>query len=341
MKGVTKMNIGVIGCGYWGPNMVRNFNALDCAQVYGVSDLRAERLNFVKRNYPATKLVTQNADEIINSAEIDAVVIATPVSTHYALGKKVLEAGKHLLIEKPFTETSRQAEELVQLAEKKNLRLMVDHTFIYTGAVQAIKKFVDSGELGDIYYFDSVRVNLGLFQHDVNVIWDLAPHDVSIMDHLIGREPKAISATGVAHLDNDIENIAYISTFYENNLMGHIHVNWLAPVKVRKTLISGSKKMIIYDDMEPSEKVKVYDKGVDIIKDPEQIYDMLVQYRTGDMWAPKIEITEALKNIALEFTSAINENRNPYTDGKDGWKVVRILEAANKSIKNNGQVVEL
>lgn len=335
------MNIGVIGCGYWGPNMVRNFNAIDNSQVVGVSDLRAERLDFIKRNYPATKLVTQNADDIINAPDIDAVVIATPVSTHYQLGKKVLEAGKHLLMEKPFTETSQQAEELVELAEKNNLRLMVDHTFIYTGAVKAIKKFVDSGDLGEIYYFDSVRVNLGLFQHDVNVIWDLAPHDVSIMDHLIGRDPKAISATGVAHLDNNIENIAYISTYYDNNLMGHIHVNWLAPVKVRKTLISGSKKMVIYDDMEPSEKVKIYDKGVDVIEDPEQIYDMLVQYRTGDMWAPKIEITEALKNIAVEFTSAINENRKPYTDGMDGWKVVRILEAANLSIKNNGKVVEL
>lgn len=335
------MNIGVIGCGYWGPNMVRNFNAIDNSTVFGVSDKRAERLDFIRRNYPATKLLTQSSDEIINSPDIDAVVICTPVSTHYELGKKVLEAGKHLLMEKPFTETSQQAEELVELAEKKNLRLMVDHTFIYTGAVKAIKKFVDSGELGDIYYFDSVRVNLGLFQHDVNVIWDLAPHDVSIMDHLIAREPKAISATGVAHLDNNIENIAYISTYYDNNLMGHIHVNWLAPVKVRKTLISGSKKMVIYDDMEPSEKVKIYDKGVDVIKDPEQIYDLLVQYRTGDMWAPKIEITEALKNIALEFTSSINESRKPYTDGKDGWKVVRILEAANLSIKNNGKVVEL
>jgi predicted dehydrogenase len=244
-------------------------------------------------------------------------------------------------MEKPFTATVAQARELIDLAAEKNLRLMVDHTFIYTGAVRTIKEYVDSGQLGDLYYFDSVRVNLGLFQHDVNVIWDLAPHDVSIMDYLLDQPPRAISATGVAHFDSNIENIAYISTYYDNNLMGHIHVNWLAPVKVRKTLVSGSKKMIVYDDMEPSEKVKVYDKGVDIVHDKNQIYDLLVQYRTGDMLAPQIDLTEALKNISREFIESIEQSRQPLTDGEAGLRVVQILEAANESIRNGGKVIEL
>ncbi|HVP06304.1 MAG TPA: Gfo/Idh/MocA family oxidoreductase [Candidatus Acidoferrum sp.] len=335
------MNIGVIGCGYWGPNLVRNFAAMDDVRVVGISDLRPARLDFIRRQYPAVKLLTGKAEEVISSPEVDAVVICTPVSTHYELGMAALKAGKHVLMEKPFTATVKEAQELIELAAKKNLRLMVDHTFIYTGAVQTIKKYIDSGDLGDLYYFDSVRVNLGLFQHDINVIWDLAPHDVSIMDYLLGRPPRAVSATGVAHFESGIENIAYVTTFYDNKLMGHIHVNWLAPVKVRKTLVSGSKKMIIYDDVEPSEKVKVYDCGVDFLKDRDQIYNILIQYRTGDMLAPKIDLTEALKRITMEFYRSIHENRAPLTDGVAGLRVVKILEAANQSMRQNGQVVEL
>ncbi|MEW6049780.1 MAG: Gfo/Idh/MocA family oxidoreductase [Candidatus Zixiibacteriota bacterium] len=335
------MRIGVIGCGYWGPNMVRNFAALPDVEVAAVSDLRPERLEFVRRQYPAVKLYTTRAAEVLSSPLVDAVVICTPVSTHFALGRQALENGKHVLLEKPFTATSDEARQLIDLAQAKNLRLMVDHTFIYTGAVESIKRYIDAGHLGDLYYFDSVRVNLGLFQHDVNVIWDLAPHDVSIMDFLLGRPPLAVSATGVAHFPNSVENIAYISTYYDNNLLGHIHVNWLAPVKVRRTLVSGSKKMIIYDDMEPSEKVKIYDSGVEFITDRDQIYHMLVQYRTGDMLAPKIDLTEALKKVSLEFCRAIQDGRKPLTDGQAGLQVVRILEAANRSIRNNGQVVEL
>ena len=335
------MKIGVIGCGYWGPNLVRNFNALDGAQVVAVADWRKDRLDFISKQFPAVGLLTTNADELLKSAEIDAIVLSTPVSSHFSLGLEVLANGKHLLLEKPLTATVEEAERLIEMAEKKNLRLMVDHTFIYTGAVRAIKKYIDSGELGELYYFDSVRVNLGLFQHDVNVIWDLAPHDVSIMDYLLGREPNAIAATGVAHFESNIENIAYISAYYDNNLLGHIHVNWLAPVKIRKTLISGSKKMVIYDDMEPSEKVKVYDKGVDIVKDKEQIYEILIQYRTGDMLAPQIDLTEALKRVSAEFYNSIMENRAPLTDGHAGLRVVRILEASNESIRANGKVVEL
>lgn len=335
------MNIGVIGCGYWGPNLIRNFAAMDDVEVTAVADLRPERLDVIARRYPTIRTLVAAAEEVIASPDTDAIVIATPVSTHFDLGMQALEAGKHVFLEKPFTATVEQAERLIAAAEKKNLRLMVDHTFIYTGAVETIKRIIDSGELGDIYYFDSVRVNLGLFQHDVNVIWDLAAHDVSIMDHLVGRPPVAVAATGASHFDNNIENIAYISAFYDNNLLGHIHVNWLAPVKVRKTLVSGSKKMIVYDDMEPSEKIKVYDRGIDFTHDKDQIYNILIEYRTGDMLAPKIDLTEALKKVTAEFCEAVNENRAPRTDGRAGLRVVRILEAANASIRAGGKRIEL
>ncbi|MBU8932392.1 MAG: Gfo/Idh/MocA family oxidoreductase [candidate division Zixibacteria bacterium] len=335
------INIGVIGYGYWGPNLVRNFNALDDTTVTAVCDLRPERLEVVRRQYPAMKLLTSDANEILHANDIDAVAVVTPVSTHFALGQEALNNGKHLFMEKPFTATVEQAEQLIELASKKNLRLMVDHTFLYTGAVETIKRYIDTGELGELYYFDSVRVNLGLFQHDVNVIWDLAPHDVSIMDYLLDRSPRAVAATGVAHFDSGIENIAYLSTFYDNNLLGHIHVNWLAPVKVRKTILSGSKKMVIYDDMEPHEKVKVYDNGVDMFPDKDQIYNYQIQYRTGDMLAPKVDLTEALQRVTSEFRNAIEENRNPRTDGAAGLRVVRILDAATKSIRSDGSLIEL
>lgn len=335
------LKIGVIGCGYWGPNLIRNFNAVDGVEVTAVCDMREERLAFVRKQFPFVRKLTKSPDDILKAPDIDAVVVATPVSTHYELGMEALSGGKHLFVEKPFTATTEQAESLIEAAEKRNLRIMVDHTFIYTGAVRTIKSYIDDGHVGDIYYFDSVRVNLGLFQHDVNVVWDLAPHDVSIMDHLLGRSPEAISATGVAHFEGGIENIAYISTYYPNNLIGHIHVNWLAPVKVRKTLLSGSKKMIIYDDTEPSEKVKIYDRGVDLVQDKDQIYDILIQYRTGDMLAPKIDLTEALKVISQEFYDAITEDRPALTDGLAGLRVVRILQAANQSIRRGGELIRL
>ena len=334
-------NIGVVGCGYWGPNLIRNFSALDNVRVTAVSDKRKERLDFVARQFPAIKTLTTDAEQVLHSPKVDAVVISTPVSTHFSLGMEALSNGKHIFLEKPFTATVEQGEKLIETAAKHDLRIMVDHTFIYTGAVETIKRLIDNGDLGDLYYFDSVRVNLGLFQHDVNVIWDLAPHDVSIMDHLLGRPPRAISATGVAHFENGIENIAYISAFYDNNLLGHIHVNWLAPVKVRKTLLSGSKRMVIYDDMEPSEKIKIYDRGIDVVHDREAIYNILIEYRTGDMLAPKIDLTEALKRVTAEFADSIDQSRAPLTDGHAGLRVVRILEAANKSIRSSGKCIEL
>jgi predicted dehydrogenase len=335
------MNVGIIGCGYWGPNLIRNFSLLESVKVVGVSDLREERLKYVARLYPNIKIITKNSDEIIRHKDIDAVVVATPVSTHFPLGMEALANGKHLLMEKPMTATSEQAAALIEMAERKNLTLMVDHTFVYTGAIRKIKEIITSGELGDIYYFDSVRVNLGLFQHDINVIWDLAPHDVSIMDYLLDRPAKTVSATGVAHFEREIENIAYISVGFDSHLIGHIHVNWLAPVKVRKTLICGSKKMIVYDDVEPSEKVKIYNKGVDYIRSKEEVYNILVQYRTGDMMAPHIDLTEALSLISREFVDSVSQGRKPLTDGHSGLRAVRILEAANKSLRNHGREVEL
>lgn len=335
------LKVGIIGIGYWGPNLVRNFNALDGVTVAGVCDTRPERLEFIKRQYPSVRIFASVTDEIIKSTEIDAVVICTPVSTHFDLGKAALQNGKHLFVEKPFTATSDEARQLIEIAGSGNLKVMVDHTFIYTGAVRKIKELIKSDQLGQLYYFDSVRVNLGLFQHDINVIWDLAPHDISIMDYFLDRPPLAVAATGVAHFKNNIENIAYISTYYEDNLLGHVHVNWLAPVKIRRTLISGSKKMIVYDDMEPSEKVKIYDRGVDVVESREDIYNMLVQYRTGDMLAPKLDMTEALVSVCREFKDAIDQNRDPLTDGHAGLRVVRILEAANRSMRSEGKLIRL
>jgi predicted dehydrogenase len=333
------VNVGVIGYGYWGPNMVRNFYANKDAKVAWVCDLSKDRLALVEAGYPTVKTTTDHKD-ILKDSGVDAVVISTPVSAHFPLAQEALESGKNVLLEKPMTSTVEQSEKLVELAAKKKKTLMVDHTFLYTGAVRKMKDLVQSGELGDIYYFDSVRVNLGLFQHDVNVIWDLAPHDFSIMDYLLQKDPEMVSAVGMCHL-GDLENIAYVTVQYPGNLLGHLHVNWLAPVKVRTTLIGGTKKMIVYDDNEPSEKIKIYDKGVGYSEKKEDVYKMLVQYRSGDMLAPKLEPTEALRLVSKEFTDSINENRKPLTDGVAGLRVVKLLESANESIKQKGKVIKL
>ena len=333
------INVGVIGYGYWGPNMVRNFYANKDAKVAWVCDLSKDRLALVESGYPTVKTTTDHKD-ILKDSGVDAVVISTPVSAHFPLAQEALESGKHVLLEKPMTSTVEQSEKLVDLAEKKKRTLMVDHTFLYTGAVRKMKELVQSGELGDLYYFDSVRVNLGLFQHDVNVIWDLAPHDFAIMDFLLQKDPEMVSAVGMCHL-GDLENIAYVTVQYPGNLLGHIHVNWLAPVKVRTTLIGGTRKMIVYDDNEPSEKIKIYDKGVSYSDKKEDVYQMLVQYRSGDMLAPKLEPSEALKLVSKEFTDSINESRKPLTDGVAGLRVVKLLESANESIKQKGKVIKL
>ncbi len=333
------MKVAVIGLGYWGPNLVRNFLGTD--GIHGVvgCDKDAQRLANIKRKFPETELSDNYAD-ILRRDDIEVVAIATPVSSHFSLAKAALEAGKHCWVEKPFTATVAEAETLINLAEKKGLKIMVDHTFIYTGAVRKIKDLIDNGVLGDLYYFDSVRINLGLFQHDVNVVWDLAPHDLSIMDYLIDKRPVSVSAVGSCHIGNRLENIAYLTVNFDNDIIAHFHVNWLAPVKIRTVMIGGTKSMILYDDMENSEKVKVYDRGVEV-KTKEGVYETLVQYRMGDMYAPKLDQTEALTVATQHFVDCIRDNKVPITDGIAGLNVVRILEAADSSIKQQGKIIPL
>jgi predicted dehydrogenase len=332
------INIGVIGYGYWGPNIVRNFSTLEETRVLAVCDGNQEAMNRARKIYPQIT-VTRDSDDILTSPEIDAVAVITPVSTHFELAKRALENGKHVFVEKPFTATVAQAEELINLAERNKLTIMVDHTFIFTGAVRKIKQLIDEKVLGDLYYYDSVRVNLGLFQRDVNVIWDLAPHDFAVMDYLIDEEPAAVAACGKAHV-NGMEDTAYVTVHFNNNMIAHFNVNWLSPVKVRTTLIGGEKKMLVWNDLEPDEKIKIYDKGVEI-RNKEAEYKMLVNYRSGDMHAPRVEQIEALKIEAEYFVHCIKENKTPINDGRAGLRVVRMLDACNASLIKNGQAVEL
>jgi predicted dehydrogenase len=334
------IGIGVIGYGYWGPNLVRNFMQVTDAQVVAVSDMRPDRLAAIHRQYPSV-LTTTNCREVIHHPKVDAVVIATPVTTHYELADLALRAGKHVLVEKPLAATSSQGAGLIEESLRRNRVLMVDHTFVYTGAVRKSQELVANNGLGDIYYYDSVRVNLGLFQHDVNVVWDLAVHDLAIMDYILPLRPQAVSATGMSHVPGKPENIAYLTLFFDGNLIAHIHVNWLAPVKIRRTLIGGSQRMVVYDDLEPSEKVKIYDKGITVSNGPETLYRMLIDYRTGDMWAPQLDITEALKVEAQHFVQCIENGRQPITSGEAGLRVVRILEAASRSMAERGQLIEI
>jgi predicted dehydrogenase len=336
---MSNVRVGLIGCGYWGPNLVRNFNEVDNAVMAACSDLSADRLARIHKRNPSL-YCTQNYEELLRDPKIDAVVIATPVSTHYPIARQALDCGKHVMIEKPIAGSSEQALDLIDRAARNKKVLMVDHTFIYTSAVRKIKELMDSGELGDILYFDSVRVNLGLFQKDINVIWDLAPHDLSIMDFLLRSNPLAITAVGASHAGNNLVNMAYLTLTFPNNLLAHFHVNWLAPVKLRLTLIGGSKKMVVYDDVEVTEKVRLYDKGLIVNGSPEKQYQALINYRIGDVLIPKLETTEALRHAAGEFVSAICEGRNALTDGVAGYRVVRLLEAAQASLERGGQPVE-
>jgi predicted dehydrogenase len=334
------IGIGVIGFGYWGPNLVRNFSELQKTKVLTICDARQERLKNAQTRYVGIE-TTSDYNDLINHPGIDVIVIATPVSTHYELALKALKNGKHVFVEKPLTMTSEQGLHLIDEAAKRNLVLMVDHTFIYTGAVRKIKELMLNDGIGQILYYDSVRVNLGLFQSDINVVWDLAVHDLSIMDYVLETEPVAVSATGMSHVNGKPEDVAYLTLFFNSNLIAHIHTNWLSPVKVRSTLIGGDKKMIVYDDIEPSEKIKVYDKGLVLQNNGEGVYQEIAGYRTGDMWAPKLDATEALKTEALHFIECIEKGQSPVTDGAAGLKIVRILEAVTQSMMKKGQPVEL
>lgn len=334
------LNIGVIGYGYWGPNLVRNFSGISGARVQAVADLDEKRLALVKTRYPAVE-VTRDFERLLTSPDIDAVAIATPVSSHYDLALRVLCAGKHVFVEKPLTETVEQAERLIEEADKRGLLLHVDHTFVYTGAVRKMRELVDAGRIGDLYYYDSVRVNLGLFQSDVDVMWDLAVHDLSIMDYVLPSKVTAVSASGVNHVHGKPANVAYLTIFFEDSCIAHLHVNWLAPVKLRRTLVGGSRKMIVYDDLEPSEKVKVYDKGITLDAAKEDAYQQRIGYRTGDMWAPKLEVAEALQVEAEHFVKCITEGEASLSDGEAGLRVVRILDAATRSLSERGRPVKL
>jgi predicted dehydrogenase len=337
---MPNLRVAIVGCGYWGQNLLRNFCELEEAEVVMVCDFDSRALVRAKRRYP-TIAVTQSYAEVLDDPRIDAVVLATPVSTHYPFAKEALQADKHVLVEKPLAQSTAQVLDLIDLAERRGKTLMVDHTFVYTGAVRRMKSLVESGEIGQLLYFDSVRISLGLVQGDINVLWDLGPHDLSIMDYLCGQEPIAISATGVKHLNTPYENVAYVTVHFEGNFIAHFHLNWLAPVKVRRTLVGGSKKMIVYDDMENSEKVKVYDKGIVQSHDPQRRERMLTGYRNGDMLAPQLEASEALRRMAQEFASSILEKRAPLSDGHAGYRVVRLLEGAQRSIEENGRVIDL
>jgi predicted dehydrogenase len=334
------LKLGVIGYGYWGPNLVRNFMEAPGSTVVAVCDLRPERLTQLTARYPTIKTCT-NAKDLFDDSGIDAIAIATPVSTHFELSRAALQAGKHVLVEKPLAANSAQALQLIEAAEKRKRVLMVDHTFVYTGAVRKIRELITENQLGEIYYYDAVRVNLGLFQHDVNVIWDLAIHDLSIMDYVLPSRAVAVSATGISNIPGQPENVAYITLFFGTPQIAHVHVNWLTPVKVRHTLIGGSDKMILYDDLEPSEKVKVYDKGVRVSQSPEDVYEMLVSYRSGDMWAPRLDSTEALHTEAIHFIDCVQNNKQPETDGQAGLRLVRIVEAAERSLQARGELVEI
>jgi predicted dehydrogenase len=332
------IRVGVIGYGYWGPNVVRNLHGTDSACVEIVCDKSSAALARARKSYPGI-LTTSDADEVLRSPNVDAVAVITPVWTHYELAKAALENGKHVFVEKPLTSNTAQAEELIELAERKGLTIMVDHTFLFTGAVRKIGELVESGALGSLYYYDSLRVNLGLFQHDVSVIWDLAPHDLSIMDYLIKKEPEAVVATGEKHL-NGVEDVAYMTIHFPDNVIAHINVNWLSPVKIRTTLIGGEKRMLVWNDLVADEKIRVYDKGVQI-KSGEGIRDLLVSYRSGDMWAPQIEPGEALRTELDYFAHCILNSTKPFNDGHAGLRVVRMLEAADCSIRKRGELVRL
>ncbi len=336
------IRVGVIGYGYWGPNLVRNFAENPHCEVVAVSDLRPDR-SAAARHRDQTIAATADCHELIQNPLIDAVAVCTPVSTHYGLALEVLRAGKHVIVEKPMAASSEQASRLIDEAACRKRVLMVDHTFVYTGAIRKIRELIGEEDFGSVYYYDSLRVNLGLFQSDVNVVWDLAVHDFSILDYLLPSRPCAVSATGLSHVEGSGEDVAYITAYFDSPVICHINVNWLAPVKVRRTLIGGSRKMIVYDDLEPSEKIKVYDKGISLPDglEPEDGRGLRVGYRAGDMWAPKLDRAEALSNVVAELVECIQTGRQPLTDGPAGLRVVGLLEAATESLKMRGQPVEL
>jgi len=338
---MSDLAVGLIGYGYWGPNLARNFAETDGVRLAAIADARDDRRAAASRRHRDAR-VFADPFALIAAADVDAVVVATPLDTHFRFAKAAIEQGKHVLVEKPLAASKAEAEELGALAERSGVRLMVDHTFVYNGAVRRIRSLVERGELGELLYLDSVRVNLGLLQPDSNVIWDLATHDLSIMDYLVDDRPVAVSAHGVAAAGFDHENVAYVTVHFDRGFLAHFHVNWLAPVKIRQMLVGGSQRMVVYDDTDPAEKVRVYDKGVDVnLTDREAQRQLLVSYRTGDMYAPTFDRREALSLVAREFADAIAAGRPPLTDAAAGIRVVSLLEAAARSLREDGRRIAL
>ncbi len=336
----SEIGVGVAGYGYWGPNLVRNFSSCHSSRVLAVSDLDLAKLAISRRHYPAVA-TTLEFQDLLRDPKIDVIAIATPVHTHYDLALRALRAGKHVFVEKPLAQTSEQVRRLIEEADRRNLTLMVDHTFVYTSAVQKIRELLRDGALGEIYYYDSTRSSLGLFQSDVNVIWDLAVHDLSIIQYILDEDPVAVSATASCHVAGSPENMAHITLFFDSKCVAHVSVNWLSPIKVRQTFIGGSRKMIVYDDLEPTEKIKVYDKGITLNAPPEHARQFRIGYRAGDMWAPHISTKEALQTEVEHFVECVRTGATPVSGGISGLRVVDVLEAASRSIADRGRPVQL
>ncbi len=333
------ISVALVGYGYWGKNLARNFNSISECSLKTIVDSDEQRLASIGKLYPGIKAV-KNISDVLNDPAIDAIILATPVFSHYTLAKQALRAGKHVLVEKPMTASVSDALELIDLAQKQRLLLMPDHTFLYTGAVHKMKELIGANEIGAINYYDSNRINLGLFQNDINVVWDLTPHDISILFHLIDERPVSVSATGISHLKNGIENIAYVTLNFQSNMIAHFACSWSSPVKIRQILVGGDRKMILYDDNQVTEKIKVYDTGYSAKSDEER-QRILVDYRVGDIYVPKLEMKEALAGMAADFIQAIRTGTEPESDWRSGLDVVKVLEAAQKSIKENGKEVRI
>lgn len=334
------IGVGIVGYGYWGPNLARCVAETEGCEVKAIADMSPAALAKAGKRHPAAKL-TAEWQAVIADPAVGAVLIATPVKTHFEIALAALRAGKHVLVEKPITQTSCEAAVLIAEAQRQNLVLMVDHTFVYTGAVQKIHQLVSDGTLGNIYYYDSTRINLGLFQHDVNVIWDLAVHDLAILEFLLDAAPTAVSANGANYVTGGPDNTAYMTVYFENGIIAHINVNWLAPVKIRQVLIGGSNRMIVYDDLQPSEKVKVYDRGVTLASSADDNYKGLLSYRLGDMHGPELSNKEALLTEIEHFVDCIEHKKIPRTSGESGLRVVKTLEAASLSLRQQGHPIEL
>lgn len=334
------ISVGIVGLGYWGPNLVRNVNASDRTRLAWLCDCNPARLQALATQYPAAAHSTA-FDDVLADPTVDAVVIATPVATHHRLAAAALRAHKHVLVEKPLAACVAEATELAALAKERRRVLLVDHVFLYSPAVRKMAELVHAGEVGEILFIDSVRINLGIFQHDVNVLWDLAPHDLSIIDHLVGREPRSVVAVGASHAGDRFEDVAYLHLDYGNSLLASVHVNWLSPVKVRHFLVGGSRRSILYNELDVSERVKVYDRGIDLSQDPEGIRQVLISYRSGDVLSPRLDSAEPLRYLVEHFADCIETGAAPISGAEQGWRMTRVLEAAQRSLSGGGTRINL